>query len=248
MTDHWDKKWDELKKDVRPRSNLDGVSRAIFNFMDHHVPRDPKKLLETGCGTGRFCFAMAQAYPDAKVTGTDMSNDSIELCRKSSIDKKLPNTDFHVMDIYGMDFKDGTFDAAFCEGVLQHIPDDLKGLKEMVRVTRPGGSVMASVVNWNNFPHTIYKTLRGKTYEMYPERSYRHSQLIELFKKAGLKDIEIYGVYPGYGMQRIEGYLPLLGPIIAQLMYLMAFAVDRFTNNWFSNQFGIQIVAKGVKQ
>jgi hypothetical protein len=48
-------------------------------------------------------------------------------------------------------------------------------------------------------------------------------------------------------MQRIEGYLPVIGPIIAQLLYLTAFVIDKFTNNWFSNQFGIQIVAKGVK-
>jgi hypothetical protein len=35
--------------------------------------------------------------------------------------------------------------------------------------------------------------------------------------------------------------------VIAQLLYLKAFILDRFTNNWFSNQYGIQIVAKGVK-
>jgi len=62
-----------------------------------------------------------------------------------------------------------------------------------------------------------------------------------------LKKIEIRGVYPGYGMQRIEGYLPLLGPIITQGLYLSAFVIDKFTNNWFSDQFGIQLVAKGTK-
>jgi hypothetical protein len=71
--------------------------------------------------------------------------------------------------------------------------------------------------------------------------------LTKLFADAGLKNIEIYGVYPGYAMQRIEGYLPVLGPIITQVLYLTAFLVDKVTNNWFSNQFGIQIVAKGIK-
>jgi hypothetical protein len=117
----------------------------------------------------------------------------------------------------------------------------------MIRVTKPGGLVFASVVNLKCFPHTVYKAIKGKSYEHYPERSYSRSGITKLFKEAGLKDIEIRGVHPGYGMQRIEGYLPILGPIITQLIYLTAFLVDKVTNNWFSNQFGIQIVAKGVK-
>jgi SAM-dependent methyltransferase len=204
-------------------------------------------MLETGCGTGRLCFALAEVHPEAAITGTDISRDSIDLCNKEKAKKNLNNISFKVMDICKLDLEDETFDVHYNEGVLQHIPDDLAGLKEMVRVTKKGGLVFASVVNWNCLPHTIYKFLRGKRYELYPERSYKHRDLINLFKKAGLKDITIYGVRPGYGMQRIEGYLPLFGPIIAQLMYLLAFLIDPISNHWFSNQFGIQIVAKGTK-
>jgi len=243
----WDRKWEKFKSDVKPHSNLDKVSRAIFLYINRFIKPRMKKILETGCGTGRLCFAMARTHPDIQVTGTDISKDSIDLCNKGKVNKNINNVDFHVMDINNMGFGDNTFDATFCEGVLQHIPDDLQGLKEMVRVTKKGGLVFSASINWNCYPHTIYKAIKGKRYEHYPERSYKHRDIIELFKKAGLKDIEIYGVHPGYGMQRIEGYLPILGPIIAQLLYLKAFILDRFMNNWFSNQYGIQIVAKGVK-
>jgi SAM-dependent methyltransferase len=243
----WDKKWEKFKNDKSSHSNLDPVTRAIIRIMMRYIPSDVKTILETGCGTGRICFAFARFFPEARVTGTDISADSIELCLKGRSNKKADNTDFKLMDINELGFSDDTFDITLCEGVLQHIPSDLAGLKEMVRVTKPGGIVCSSVVNLKCLPHTIYKTIRGKRYEHYPEKSYTHGSLKKLFAGAGLTNIEIYGVYPGYGMQRIEGYLPLLGPIITQILYLSAFVIDKFANDWFSNQFGIQLVAKGTK-
>ncbi len=243
----WDRKWEKFKNDKRSHSNLDPVTRAIIRFMMRHIPPDVKTIIETGCGTGRICFALARTFPKAKIIGTDISSDSIDLCNKGRSKKKIENTLFKPMDINKLGFSNNHFDVAVCEGVLQHIPSDISGLKEMVRVTKPGGLVFSSVVNLKCLPHTIYKTVRGKKYEHYPERSYTHESLKKLFTKAGLKNIEVYGVYPSYGMQRIEGYLPILGPIITQFIKLTAFLVDKPTNNWFSDQFGIQIVAKGTK-
>lgn len=243
----WDKKWERFKKENRSHSNLDPVTRAIIKFMLRHIPADIKTVLETGCGTGRICFALARSFPNAQITGTDISRDSIDLCLKGRSEKRIDNADFKLMDINKLEFTDGYFDVAMSEGVLQHIPGDISGLKEMVRVTKRGGLVFASVINLKCFPHTIYKMIRGKKYEHYPERSYTHKSLTKLFADSGLKNIDIYGVYPGYAMQRIEGYLPVIGPIITQLLYLTAYLVDKVTKNWFSNQFGIQIVAKGVK-
>jgi ubiquinone/menaquinone biosynthesis C-methylase UbiE len=243
----WDRKWEKFKNDKASHSNLEPVTRAIIRIMKGYIPADTKTIIETGCGTGRICFALARTFPKARITGTDVSRGSIALCNKGKKRKKMNNANFKRMDIIKLGFPDGRFDVALCEGVLQHIPSDIAGLREMVRVTKPGGLVFSSVVNLQCLPHTIYKTIKGKRYEHYPERSYTHETLKKLFKKAGLKKIEIRGVYPGYGMQRIEGYLPLLGPIITQILYLSAFVVDKFTNNWFSDQFGIQLVAKGTK-
>jgi len=244
----WDKKWEIFKKDNRSHSTPDKVTSAIIEFIVRHLNGDIKRILETGCGTGRICFALASIYPDSQVIGTDISQHSIDLCNKARTQNNASNVTFEKMDIYDLKFPNDTFDLAISEGVLQHIPNDLQGLKEMVRVTKKNGIVFASVVNLMCIPHTIYKFIKGKRYEHYPEKSYTHKSIRKLFEDAGLKDIEIYGVYPGYGMQRIEGYLPIIGPIITQLLYLTAFIMDKLTNNWFSNLFGIQLVAKGVNR
>jgi ubiquinone/menaquinone biosynthesis C-methylase UbiE len=243
----WDRKWEKFKNEKRSYSNLDHVTRAIIRFMLRYIPVNVKTILETGCGTGRICFALAKTFPDAQITGTDISRESIDLCIKGRSEKNIKNTAFNLMDINKLGFPDDHFDISLCEGVLQHIESDISGLKEMVRVTKPGGLVFSSVVNLKCLPHTAYKTIKGRNYEHYPERSYTHTSLKKLFTEAGLKDIKIYGVYPSYGMQRIEGYVPIIGPIITQLIKLTAFLSDRISNNWFSDQFGIQIVAKGTK-
>jgi hypothetical protein len=48
-------------------------------------------------------------------------------------------------------------------------------------------------------------------------------------------------------MQRIEGYVPLIGPIITLTLKIMSFVTDKIMKNWFSNKFGFQLIVKGVK-
>lgn len=43
------------------------------------------------------------------------------------------------MDITAMDFPDNTFDCVTCYHVLEHIPDDRKAMREILRVMKPGG-------------------------------------------------------------------------------------------------------------
>jgi len=49
------------------------------------------------------------------------------------------------MDICRMEFADDTFDAIFCYHVLEHVPDDIKAMKEMLRVLKPGGWAIIQV-------------------------------------------------------------------------------------------------------
>ncbi len=54
-------------------------------------------------------------------------------------DMSMPGVDFHA-DLQSLPFESGTFDFFICSHVLEHVPDDRKAIRELHRITRPGGS------------------------------------------------------------------------------------------------------------
>jgi len=70
-----------------------------------------------------------------------------------SIDKASPLA-MRAMDICEMSFQDNTFDVILCSHVFEHIPDDLKAMREVFRVLKPGGWAILQV-----------PILREKTFE-----------------------------------------------------------------------------------
>ena len=58
---------------------------------------------------------------------------------------------FSIAEAGCLPFQDGTFDIVYCHQVLQHVQDPVKILKEMRRVTKPGGIVAAREVDYRSF-------------------------------------------------------------------------------------------------
>ena len=65
--------------------------------------------------------------------------------------------DFIVADAQHLPFRDGAFDKVMCTEVLEHIPDDKAGIRELYRVARPGADVAVSVPRYG--PERIFWTL-----------------------------------------------------------------------------------------
>ena len=89
-------------------------------------------VLDAGCGTG---MNMQHLDGYAKTTGVDNSSTALSYCRLRGCNSLIQ------ADIMNLPFKDGTFDAVVCLGVLYHrmITDDAKALSQMQRVLRKGG-------------------------------------------------------------------------------------------------------------
>ncbi len=101
-----------------------------------------KDVLEVGCGTGLVLRRIASFARSAR--GVDLSPGMLEKARERGLDvvegsaTELP-------------FPDHSFDVACSFKVLAHIPDIERALSEMVRVTRPGGIVLAEFYNPYSF-------------------------------------------------------------------------------------------------
>lgn len=96
------------------------------------------RILDVGCGPGTITADLARYVPDGRVTGIDAAADVLEQARQAT---EAKNADFTTGDVYALDFPDETFCVAHAHQVLQHLSDPVKALREMRRVTKPGGMV-----------------------------------------------------------------------------------------------------------
>ena len=65
-----------------------------------------------------------------------------------SIDIAPARNPSQIMDIINLEFENNTFDAIICLHVLEHIPEDIKAMKELYRVLKPGGWSILQVPIW----------------------------------------------------------------------------------------------------
>ncbi|USQ84324.1 methyltransferase domain-containing protein [Streptomyces phaeoluteigriseus] len=99
------------------------------------------KVLDIGCGPGTITADLAALVPDGHVTGVDHAPGILEQARATAVGRGLTNTDFAVADVHALEYPDDTFCVVHAHQVLQHVGDPVQALREMRRVTRPGGYV-----------------------------------------------------------------------------------------------------------
>jgi MPBQ/MSBQ methyltransferase len=102
----------------------------------------PAKILDVGCGIGGTSRILAASFPDAKVTGITLSPKQVNRGTQLAQERGLPNVDFQVMNALHMDFPDDTFDLVWACESGEHMPDKESYVKEMVRVLKPGGTLV----------------------------------------------------------------------------------------------------------
>lgn len=102
------------------------------------------KALDVGCGIGQWSIFLSKSL-DTHFVGVDMTRKFIELARKRASILKNNDVEFFEMQASKLKFEDNSFDMTMCVTVLQHIIDTKTWeavIKEMIRVTKPGGYVL----------------------------------------------------------------------------------------------------------
>jgi SAM-dependent methyltransferase len=98
-------------------------------------------ILDIGCGPGTITADLATHVTPGRVTALEITAAALDLARAEIAGRGLGTVDFAVGDAQALDFPDGTFDVVHAHQVLQHLGDPVAALREMRRVTRPGGIV-----------------------------------------------------------------------------------------------------------
>lgn len=110
--------------------------RAVIRSLLAHADLPPSpRILDAGCGTGRNLQEYARL---GRAEGVEPFETAVAFCRRRGFDvRQAP--------LEALPFEDATFDLACASDVLEHIADDAAALRELRRVARPGGFLVATV-------------------------------------------------------------------------------------------------------
>ncbi len=117
--------------------------RTAENSAAYLLPwlKSGASVLDVGCGPGTITADLATLVTPGRVTAMEVTGEALDLARTEIARRGLATVDFAVGDVHALDFPDGTFDVVHAHQVLQHVGDPVTALREMRRVTRPGGVV-----------------------------------------------------------------------------------------------------------
>ncbi len=107
-------------------------------FLDWLAPPMGLRWIDVGCGNGAFTELLLQRCAPVDVQGIDPSEGQLAFARTRP-GARLAK--FRQGDAMALPFAADSFDAAIMALVLVFVPDPAKGIEEMVRVVRPGGTV-----------------------------------------------------------------------------------------------------------
>lgn len=168
-------------------------------------------VIEVGCGSGVFLPGLANRIgSEGRVTAIDHSPALVDEAQKRMAGSTT-KVSVQVADAYKLPFPTGSFDAAHCERVLMHLEDPSAAVREMARVVRPGGIVVAAEPDWIGirFDHPD-----PEAFELVYRRALRFKQsdvgitLLRRFNEVGLVDrrfMPVTSVFTDFAAARMFG-------------------------------------------
>jgi SAM-dependent methyltransferase len=119
------------------------------------------RILEVACGRGGFVRMLEGA--GAQVTGCDFSMGALRVARGKLAGQNGGRSSWLIQgDVQRLPFAENVFDRVIDCETIEHIPDEQSALREMYRVTRPGGKLFLTTPNYLNMTgvYEVYAKLR----------------------------------------------------------------------------------------
>jgi SAM-dependent methyltransferase len=118
--------------------------RRVRTIMSWIPPTPGARVLDVPCGQGFYLHRYWFVEPSCTVVGAELDQRTLERGRHAVARLGVPMVN---AAIEHLPFIDASFDGVICSEVLEHLDDDIAGLREVARVVRPGGVVAITVPN-----------------------------------------------------------------------------------------------------
>lgn len=172
--------------------------------------KEGQTVLDAGCGIGFDAIQMAvQEGPAGHVFGVDNSQEMIATAQSNAAHLELPLI-FRTGNIYQLEFQDNYFDRCRVDKTFQHLSDPQAALRELIRVTKPGGKIIIadpdhdSLIIDTPFTDLNHRFVRFRS-DCMPQGGIAH-QLYGFCRELGLIDVYVEPlthVYTDYEEKRI---------------------------------------------
>lgn len=141
-----------------------------------------KKILDAGCGVGAFSEPLTKQN---EVYGIDFSEKSLQFAAARGL-KTTPG------DLTALAFPSNTFDVVLCIGVIQLIAAYQPVLRELARVTKPGGTLLIQTLHKGSLQRKLLRLFEhGKKFDT----MYGMDEMKAVFSAYGLEQIEFLKMY-----------------------------------------------------
>jgi 2-polyprenyl-3-methyl-5-hydroxy-6-metoxy-1,4-benzoquinol methylase len=195
----------------------------------------PERVLDIGCGDGSISVPLLQRCK--QLTLLDLSDQMIERARGRVPVDRLNDVELIKGSFLGSNLKSESYDLIICLGVLAHVDSPAAVIAEIVRLAKPGASVILEFTDsyhWWGVPVVVYqqllKLIRPQPYAL---NRLRRQQVIRLCEENNLK---ISGLYryglPPLGAQKVAAQEKLYRGV----RYMFG-PSDRNRNSWMGNQY-----------
>ncbi|MFA5105513.1 MAG: class I SAM-dependent methyltransferase [Candidatus Micrarchaeia archaeon] len=140
-----------------PEFTAPNVHATAISFLDGLGGR----LLDLGCGTGSLSEKIISKYPGKfDVTGADFNREAYKLEGGKFVQADLNRPP--------LPFPDASFDVVMLVEVIEHVDNPASLLSEIRRVLSPGGTLILSTPNVENWQSRIYFALTGRFFSFLP--------------------------------------------------------------------------------
>jgi len=146
--------YDELVYGLEPEI---ARSRDMLKAFPAPTVEDLKDKVVLEVGTGRGEWALGLGTHSKRHHALDLSGQSLVQTRDMLAAIRSSRSTFTRANVLSLPFNDNVFDAAYCIGVLHHTPCPKQGLRELVRVIKPGG-VVNLMLYGRVFPRDILRS------------------------------------------------------------------------------------------
>ncbi len=215
---------------------MDKFQKKSFNELIKGISLKNKKILDIGCGVGRWCLYFNKF--SNKVTGIDI--DKIRL-KKAKL--KNDKTTFLQMFANKLSFKSNSFDFINSITVLQHIPYNKKflAIQEIGRVTKKGGYVLIiELIDINDdakhiFPMTKKEWItkfETEGFKLIKQNGYEYIPLLRILRWIQFKTIGRKTIKKESGkikLSRLEFF-------ILRLIVYISYPIESFCSSFISNK------------